>query len=479
MLQQQHLQLRFNRGNRFECLSLSVRPDDGYRYAAARHDGWGIGLDPDAVARLQVQRLRRDARWQPQWQDAHADQVRPVNSFETHRQHRRMPSRRWPFAAQSRDEPVSAQEFPTKPITIVVAFAAGGNNDLRACQIGVPLSSMLGKPVIVDNKPGASGNVGHEIIARAAADGYTLDIGAMGPLAVNPYVWQKVNFKPLQDFTPIVLVGKAPLVLVTRVDKPFRTVKDVVAAAKAKPGTLNIGNAGAGGAHHLSAEIFKQSAGIFMLSVPYKGGGPAATALLSGEIDMMFDQTYAALPSIQAGKTRALAVTSEKRLPSLPDVPTMAELGYPKATISNWLGFIGPKGMPPAVVLKLNESNNKILAQPDIQEKIAGPGNVVGGGTAEVFAEFIAAENKRWEALAKSANIKVEQGLSMRPLKGASPRGRKPARRQPRSCPGNGTKDGMSARGRPGRSGHSRALRPRHWQAQLNDPDYHPDCLGR
>lgn len=150
--------------------------------------------------------------------------------------------------------PANAQEFPTKPITLVVAFAAGGNNDLRARQIGVPLSALLGKPVIVDNKPGASGNIGHEMVARASADGYTLGIGAMGPLADNPYVWKKVNFNPLQDFTPIVLVEKAPLVLVTRADKPFRSVKDVVAAAKASPGSLNIGNAGAGGAHHLSAE---------------------------------------------------------------------------------------------------------------------------------------------------------------------------------------------------------------------------------
>ena len=301
-----------------------------------------------------------------------------------------------------------AQAYPAKPITVVVAFSAGGNNDLRARQLGIPVGAMLGQSVIVDNKPGASGNIGHDYVAKAAPDGYTLGIGAMGPLAVNPSLYPKLNFDPQRDFTPIVLIEKAPLVLVTRVEKPFKSVKDVVDAAKAKPGALTIGNAGPGGAHHLSGELFEQAAGITTLSVPYKGGGPASTALLSGEIDMMFEQTYAALPSIKAGKTRALAVTSARRLPSLPDVPTMAELGYPEVVVSNWLGLIGPKGTPPAVVKKLNESFNKALAAPDMREKITGPGNEVGGGTPEEFAAFIAAENKRWAALVKAKGIKLD-----------------------------------------------------------------------
>jgi tripartite-type tricarboxylate transporter receptor subunit TctC len=298
--------------------------------------------------------------------------------------------------------------YPSRPVTVVVAFSAGGNNDLRARQLGIPVAAALGQPVIVDNKPGASGNIGHDFVAKAAPDGYTLGIGAMGPLAVNPSLYPKLNFDPLKDFTPIVLIERAPLVLVTRVEKPFKTVKDVVEAAKAKPNGLSIGNAGPGGAHHLSGELFEQAAGITMLAVPYKGGGPASTALLSGEIDMMFEQTYAALPSIQAGKTRALAVTSAKRLPSLPDVPTMAELGYPQVVVSNWLGLVGPKGLPAATVARLNEAFNKALAAPDLREKITGPGNEVGGGTAEEFAQFIAAENKRWATLVKSANIKLE-----------------------------------------------------------------------
>ena len=165
---------------------------------------------------------------------------------------------------------------------------------------------------------------------------------------------------------------------------------------------------GTGGAHHLSAELLEDSTDIKVLHVPYKGGGPAATALLSGEIDLMFEQTYAALPSIQAGKTRALAVTSDKRLPSLPDVPTMAELGYPQVTVSNWLGIVAPKGTPPAIVNKLNDVFNKALAMPDVRQKIAGPGNVVGGGSPEEFAAFVAAETKRWSALIKAKGIKLD-----------------------------------------------------------------------
>ncbi|MCX7366588.1 MAG: tripartite tricarboxylate transporter substrate binding protein [Alphaproteobacteria bacterium] len=303
--------------------------------------------------------------------------------------------------------PAFAQDYPAKPITVVVSYSAGGNNDLRARQLAVPVSAELGKPVLTDNRPGASGNIGHAIVARAAPDGYTIGIGAMGPLAVNPALFPNVGFAP-KDFVPIVLIERAPLVLVTGVDKPYKSFEDVIAAAKAKPGALTIGNAGSGGAHHLASKAFQQAAGIGMIDVPYKGGGPAATALLAGEIDMMFEQTYAALPSVAAGKTRALAVTSEKRLPSLPDVPTMAELGYPQATVSNWLGLIAPKGTSPAVVRRLNEAYNKALAQPDMRDKIVGPGNEVGGGTPEAFAAFIESEGKRWPALVAAAGIKVE-----------------------------------------------------------------------
>ena len=304
--------------------------------------------------------------------------------------------------------PAFAQQYPSKPISMIVAFSAGGNNDLRARQLGQQVSALLGQTIVVENKPGAAGNIGHDFVARATPDGHVLGIGAMGPMAVNPSLYPKMSFDPAKDLVPVVLIEKAPLVLVTRVDKPFKSLQDVITAAKAKPGSLTIGNAGNGGAHHLSGELLEQAAGIDMLAVPYKGGGPAAQALLGGEVDMMFEQTYAALPSIQSGKTRALAVTSDKRLPSLPDVPTMAELGFPAVTVSNWLGVVAPKGTPPAVVQKVNEAFNKVLATPDVREKIAGPGNIVGGGTPEEFGKFIAEESKRWSALVKSRGIKLE-----------------------------------------------------------------------
>lgn len=310
-------------------------------------------------------------------------------------------------AAASLTPAALAQDFPAKPITVIVSYSAGGNNDIRARQLAVPVGAALGKTIITDNRPGASGNIGHALVARSAPDGYTLGIGAMGPLAVNAALYPNLGFEP-KDFVPVVLIERAPLVLVTGTDKPYKSVKEVIEAAKAKPGSLTMGNAGSGGAHHLAAKAFEQAAGIQMIAVPYKGGGPAATALLSGEIDTMFEQTYAALPSIKSGKTRALAVTSDKRLPSLPDVPTMAELGYPQATVSNWLGLIAPKGTPASVVRKLNEEYNKALAMPDIRDKIVSPGNEVGGGTPEQFAAFIDAESKRWSALVKATGIKVE-----------------------------------------------------------------------
>jgi len=298
-------------------------------------------------------------------------------------------------------------QYPAKPIAVIVAYPAGGNNDLRARQLAIPVAEMLGKQLIVDNRPGAAGNIGHAAVAKAAPDGYTLGIGAMGPLAVNHALYPDMSFDA-KSFEPIVLIERAPLVLVTSADKPYKSLSDVVAAAKVKPGTIAVGNAGTGGAHHLAATALAQTAGVEFIHVPYKGGGPAATALLGGEIEMMFEQTYAALPSIKAGKTRALAVTSDKRLPSLPNVSTMAELGYPQVTVSNWLGLIAPKGTPRPIVMKLNEAFNKALAMPDIRERIVGPGNEIGGGTPEAFGEFIAKEVDRWPRLIRAAGIKVE-----------------------------------------------------------------------
>lgn len=302
----------------------------------------------------------------------------------------------------------AGNDYPQKQISFVVSYAAGGNVDLRARMLGTTISRMLGVPVIVENKPGANGNIGHEFVAKAQPDGHTLVLATMGPMAVSSFVYPKVGFDPEDSFMPIVTIEKAPMVLVTRTEKPFQTLKDVVDFGQKNPDKLAFGNAGTGSAHHLSAELFMQSAGIKGLSIPYKGGSQAATALLAGDIDLMFEQTYAALPSIATGKVRPLAVTSEKRLSSLPNIPTMGELGYPKVVVHNWMGMAAPKGTPAAVIQKLNEVFNKALAQPEIKEKIAGPGNIVGSGSPEDFKNFIVSERRKWGPVVKSLGIKPE-----------------------------------------------------------------------
>jgi tripartite-type tricarboxylate transporter receptor subunit TctC len=301
----------------------------------------------------------------------------------------------------------AASDFPTKAITIIVPFAAGGNTDVKTRLVAQQLTTVLGKPVIVDNRPGASGNIGIELLTKAQPDGYTIAMGSFGPLAVNPWIYPKVNFDP-KSLVPIILLEKSPLVLTTPAAKPYRTVADVVAAAKAAPGSLNIANAGPGGAHHLSAELFESAAGIDMLAVPYKGGGPASNALLAGEVDLMFEQTGAALPSIQAGKIRPLAVTSLKRLPSLPEVPTFTELGLPQVAVSNWMGYVAPKGTPPAVVAKLHAAFAKVIAMPEIKDRILSQSNEPGAGSSADFATFIQNESSKWSKLVKDRNIKIE-----------------------------------------------------------------------
>lgn len=300
-----------------------------------------------------------------------------------------------------------ASDYPAKPITIIVPFAAGGNTDVKTRLVALQLAKLLGQPVIIDNKPGASGNIGMELLSKAPADGYTIGMGSFGPLAVNPSIYPKINFDP-KSMVPVYLLEKSPLVLVTPADRSFRSVKDVVTTAKQKPGVLSIANAGPGGAHHLSAELFEQSAGIEMLGVPYKGGGPASTALLAGQVDLMFEQTGAALPSIQAGKVRPLAVTSPKRLNSFPDVPTFAELGYPQVLVSNWMGYVAPKGTPKPVIEKLSAAFIQAAAHAEVKDRILSQSNELGGGTPADFATFIDAESQKWSKLVKDRNIRIE-----------------------------------------------------------------------
>ena len=303
---------------------------------------------------------------------------------------------------------LAEDKYPSKVITWICPYAAGGNADNRSRQVGKVMSQLLGQPIIVDNKAGAGANIGTEAIARAKPDGYTIGMGNFAPLAVNHALFKKLNYDPFNDLIPVGLIEKGPLILMVRVDSPYKSVKDLVAAAKKSPGKLSYASGGIGGTHHLSGALFANSAGIDIIHVPYKSGAAGATDLMGGQVDMMFEQMYAAMPSIKGGKMRALAITSPKRSPLLPDLPTMSEQGFPKVEVLNWQGIVVPKGTPPDIVKLLNATLNKALQDPDLKQKILSQGNEVGGGTPEQFAALIKAEAPRWGKVVKDAKIEPE-----------------------------------------------------------------------
>lgn len=304
---------------------------------------------------------------------------------------------------------VFAQDkYPSKAISWICPYAAGGNADQRSRQVAKVMGALLGQPIIIDNKAGAGGNIGTEAIARGKPDGYTIGMGNIAPLAVNHALFKKLNFDPFTDLVPIFLIERGPLMLMVKTDSPFKSVKDIVAAAKATPGKLAYGSGGIGGTHHLSGALFEHAAGIDMIHAPYKSGSAAATDLMGGQVNLMFEQMYAAMPSVKGGKTRALAVTSKTRSPLMPDVPTMAEAGFPGFEVLNWQGLVGPKGMPADLIKLLNEVGNKALQDPDLRLKITSQGNEVVGGTPEQFAALIKAEAPRWAKVVKDAKIDPE-----------------------------------------------------------------------
>lgn len=305
--------------------------------------------------------------------------------------------------------PVFAQTgYPNKPITWIIPYPAGGNADLRTREIARLLTPIMGQTIIADNRPGAGGNIGTAIIAKAKPDGYTIGMGNFAPLAVNQTMMKNIPFDPLRDFAPIILIERGPLVLMVNNASPIRSLADLIATAKANPGKLTFASGGLGGSHHLSAELLKSIAKIDLVHIPYKGGAPAATDLLAGHVDMMFEQMYAAMPNIKAGKTRALGVTSRKRLPFAPDIPTMEEAGIPGFEVLNWQGVIAPKGTPIEIIQRLNAEINKALATAEMRERIVSQGNEVAGGTAQEFDAFIRAENAKWGKLVREANIKAD-----------------------------------------------------------------------
>lgn len=304
---------------------------------------------------------------------------------------------------------VHAQDkYPSKLITWICPYAAGGGADTRSRQVAKLMQGILGQTIIVDNKAGGGGNIGTDMIAKAKPDGYTIGMGNFAPLAVNHALFKKLNFDPVSDIVPIMQIERGPLVLMVRNESPYKTVKDVVAAAKAKPGKLSYASGGIGGTHHLSGALFEHTAGVDMIHAPYKSGGAGATDLMGGQVDMMFEQMYAAMPSIKSGRLRGLAVTSKTRSPLAPDIPTMGEAGFPAVEVLNWQGIVGPKGLPADIVKILNAAGNKALQDPELRAKMAEQGNEVVGGTPEQFAALIKAEMPRWGKVVRDAKIEPE-----------------------------------------------------------------------
>lgn len=299
--------------------------------------------------------------------------------------------------------------WPSKPISFVVPYAAGGFADTRMRLLARELADELKTSVVVENKAGAGGVIGTAFIVKSKPDGYTIGSGNLAPLSVNPTLMPKnVSYDVQKDIAPVILIEESPLILSVNNQVPVKTVKELIDLAKKDPGRLTFGSSGVGGAHHLSGELFASEAGMQLSHVPYKGGAPAATDLMAGHIDMMFEMGYAAMPAIQAKKVHPLAVTSAKRLALLPDVPTMAESGLPGFESYNWQGVIAPAGTPDAVIQKLNAAFNSILKKPEVQKAFEATGGQSAGGTPEEFAAFIQSETEKWAKVIKSANISVE-----------------------------------------------------------------------
>ena len=300
--------------------------------------------------------------------------------------------------------PLGAQSYPTKPIRFVLPYPPGGPTDFLGRLIGQKLGERLGQPVVPDNRPGAGGNVGSEVAAKAPPDGYTISIGGFW-LASSPSLYRKLNYDPLKDLAPVSIVSQSPNLLLVHPTLPVKSIKDLVAYARANPGKLNFGSSGVGSPLHLAGELFKSLAKIDAVHVPYKGGGgPALTALMGGEVQMMVLGPGASMPQISAGKVKALAALTAERVPFLPDVSTAREAGI-DLVVTSWHGILAPAGTPRDIVNRLSAEWAKVAVMPDIQEKMQGAGFHAKSNTPEQFAEFIRAETALWGRVIKEAKL--------------------------------------------------------------------------
>ena len=300
-----------------------------------------------------------------------------------------------------------AQTYPTKPITLVVPYPAGGANDMLGRLIGQKMSEKLGQQIIVENKPGAGTLIGATAVAKAPPDGYTLLVGGFASNSVSPLLF-KADYDPIKDFEPIGMFGTAPTVVITYLDSPYKTIKDVVDAAKKKPGEIMYGSSGNGSPLHMSGEMFSKQAGVQMTHVPYKGGSAHILDLIGKRLDVIFDTSTNSAPLIKGGKVRPIAVSSKTRLPDLPDVPTLTESGYPDFSVNGWYALYAPAKTPKPIVDKLSADLQAVLKEPDVIEKLRSVGVTPGTGKADELAQYAPAELEKYRKLIKEANIKAD-----------------------------------------------------------------------
>ena len=304
--------------------------------------------------------------------------------------------------------PALAETWPTRPIRFIVPFAPGGGGDVVGRIIGQRMSEQFGKPLVIDNRAGGGGTLGCELAAKAAPDGYTLLLGNVGPIAVGPALYPKLAYDPVRDFAPVTMIASFPNLLVANPGLPFKTVPELVAYAKSRPGALNFASAGAGTSTHLAGELFKSVAGIDVVHVPYKGGAAAMTDIIAGQVAYYFGTMPSSMPLAKAGKLRALAVTSLTRSPAAPEVPTIAESGYPKFETAAWYGLMFPTGTPREIVARTNAATMVVLALPDIRERLVHEGSEPLGSTPAQFGAYIKAEIAKWSGVVKAAHLKAD-----------------------------------------------------------------------
>jgi tripartite-type tricarboxylate transporter receptor subunit TctC len=305
-------------------------------------------------------------------------------------------------------QPAISQTYPSKPIHILVPYAPGGIADIASRIVGAKLTEAWGQQVVVENRPGAAGVLGSEFVAKSPADGYTLLMATAGNLTVNQHLYPKMRFDPIKDFTPIMQTASVDFVLVTQPGSPYKSVKELAAAAKAKPEQVTTSTSGNGGAPHLAAALFNDAAGVKLSMIPYKGTADAVNAVLAGQVNLDFDAASQVLPHVRAGKLRPLAVLGSRRSSLLPEVPTMAEAGLPNYHFSNWFGLVAPAGTPKDIVDKLQADVAKVLQSPDVRTKFQTMGLEPGSGSAAQFESLIKADSAKWAVAIKQANITAD-----------------------------------------------------------------------